>query len=290
MLNLHASASNGQWQLCGMDARHCALLLATELPALIRACVKPAPLGPEDEIIPPFVLEGMPPPTVALDDVDEDNLNAVGTPTASAVPLEAVHGRTIVHDAGAINHSLLLLGGGEWHVHVSAQDVLVVLPPCRADAAGWAVGLGISGELNLDSVDGYERISLRVYPRIDGSPLAPLEEAPPSWLQPSLGSLWAKGGAARWLRGRRGRVSSGCQRFCRDVAAARSGVRGRLGDGRAARGAAASERRLHRRAAARPRTARPCAGAHVACQPLPDTRNLRAPTRQASSRDATTTT
>ena len=52
-------------------------------------------------------------------------------------------------------------------------------------AGGWAVGLGLSGEISLDSSGGYERLHLSLRTRMDGSPLAPLVEAPLSWLQPA---------------------------------------------------------------------------------------------------------
>ena len=213
MLALKASAANGQWRICHMSARRCALLVVTELPALVRSCVKPTPIGVDDDVVPESVLDGFPLPDEEEEDDEDDeeigmsfaglgpgfdglgrgfNLNAPHTPTRTphtasptAAPAMSVEPPNALHGVTSIGQSLLLLGGGDWHVRISTHEVLLVLPPCRSDTAGWAVGLGLSGELRLDSAEGYERMSLRLHPRIDGSPLAPLEEAPPSWLQPA---------------------------------------------------------------------------------------------------------
>ena len=39
--------------------------------------------------------------------------------------------------------------------------------------------------MQLSTLPGSEKLSLLIRPKVEGSALAPLEEAPPSWLQPA---------------------------------------------------------------------------------------------------------
>ena len=102
--------------------------------------------------------------------------------------------------ASAVASSLFFHGDDSMELSLALDGLLVVLPPLAQSASapdhpatggragtggaggGWAVGVTLSGALDIDTTDGYEQLRLRLSPRVDGSPLAPLEEAPPSWL------------------------------------------------------------------------------------------------------------
>ena len=111
--------------------------------------------------------------------------------SASAGAATADSASTIAPPKGA-GRVLLLLEQFGTRLEVDARELLLVLPPCRGTpqrgvpSDGWALGLTLGGSLRLDSsACGYERLMLQLSPRLDGAPLAPLEEEPPSWLQPA---------------------------------------------------------------------------------------------------------
>ena len=87
--------------------------------------------------------------------------------------------------ARTANGCLLLLSGATRNVELRARELLVILPPCRGAADHWAVGLGLEVDMQLSTLPGSEKLSLLIHPKVEGSALAPLEEAPPSWLQPA---------------------------------------------------------------------------------------------------------
>ena len=160
---------------CTLSLARASILAASELPALMAASVAADPsLLPPHVPVPDAVLAGA-------------SLGAA-PPTALAPPAVPAAPAALSRPSAA--DSLLLLDGRPLQFVLQLDSVALALPPPRSAPEGWTVAVGLSSSLDVDALPKFERVSVRLQPRLDCGALAPA--APPPlhcgasrWLQPS---------------------------------------------------------------------------------------------------------